>query len=131
MPSEKGHELKVYNNIKFSKSKETKVGQKLTCIKKMCKAHIFTDLEGKNFIKLVNDHVHEVDPNLARQILSNSVKRKAVDDISSRPAKHVRKELILLTEEVREKISVSDLLRSRKNCYAQKRAVFPALPKNI
>ena len=26
---------------------------------------------------------------------------------------------------------VSDLLRSRKNCYAQKRAVFSALPKNI
>ena len=65
------------------------------CIKKTCMANIFTDLEGINFIILVNDHVHEVDPNLARQILSNNVKRKAVDDISSRPAKHVRKELII------------------------------------
>ena len=58
MLSEKGHELKLYNNFKFSKNKVTKVGQKWTCIKKTCKAHIFTDLEGKNFIKLVNDHVH-------------------------------------------------------------------------
>ena len=65
MLSEKGHGLKVYNNFKFSKNKFTKVGQKWMCIEKRCKAHIFTDLEGENFIKLVHD-------------------------ISNRPVKHVR-----------------------------------------
>ena len=42
-----------------------KVEQKWTFIEKTCKVHIFTDLEGKKFIKLVHD-------------------------ISSRLAKHVR-----------------------------------------
>ena len=65
MLSEKGYVLKVYNNFKLSKNKVMKVEQKWTCIEKTCKVHIFTDLEGKNFIKLVHD-------------------------ISSRPAKHVR-----------------------------------------
>ena len=89
MLSEKGYDLKVYNNYKFSKNKLTKKGQKWACTVKSCKTHIFTDAAEEYFIDLAHEHQHEPPAKLAREILSNSAKRKAVSDICSRPAKHV------------------------------------------
>ena len=131
MQSEKGRTLKVVNGFKFNKDKETRVGLKWRCTQKLCKAHIFTDALGENLITTVNEHNHAATRNLQRQKLSNSVKRKAMEDISLHPSKIFRSEYAQLDNNSREQITVDDILRIRHNAYKGRRTLYPKIPRSL
>lgn len=130
MLSEKGRDLLVFEDFKFRKAVPTKKGQKWRCTNRFCRATFFTDSSG-NMIGTPVHNDHGPEKNIPRQFVSNSVKRKAVEDISIRPAKLVRTEACKAPDEIRKKLDREDLELARKNCYAHKRSVFPPLPKDV
>lgn len=91
MLSEKGRELLVYNQ-KFYRSDVTYQGQKWRCVKRKCIAKLFVD--STHDVLPVGDHNHEVCENLARQYVSNSVKRKADTELLGMPAKVIRTAIV-------------------------------------
>lgn len=128
MLSEKGRELLVFNNHKFYKSDQTKQGQKWRCVKRKCVAKLYVD--ATNDVMPVGDHNHEVCEILARQFVSNSVKRKAESELAATPAKIIRKEILSAPQELQQSLTRNDLRRIKKNFYVKKRQQYPPLPKN-
>ena len=112
MLSSKGKEMRIYNSFKFRKDRLCKDGQKCRCSVKNFTASIFIDNDD-NVLKFVIEHKHDQPQNFPRQILSNSVKRKAVDNISSKPSKHLRQELPSIPEELRLQLNATDLFRAK------------------
>jgi hypothetical protein len=51
-------------------------------------------------------HNHERETNLKRQVISNSVKRKTMNELAERPKKLIRKEIISAPSEYAEKLNV-------------------------
>lgn len=105
MLSEKGFKLVVLDGFKFSKSRRTQCGQKWRCGKKGCSAHLFTDDDGDVLFKFVGEHNHEPCPNLHRQYISNSAKRKATETLSEPPAKVIRKEIQYAPEDISNRMT--------------------------
>lgn len=88
MLSERGKELIIYNQFKFTRSRDVQAGIRWRCTKKSCGVTILTDATGEKLLEgPASIHLHPVDSTLARQIVSNSVKRKAMDDICAKPVK--------------------------------------------
>lgn len=125
--SEKGKELLLVNNYKFCKDTLHKNGnQPWRCVNKSskCPAKVLT--AGNDVIlssKL--EHNHQPDSTLLRQITSNNLKRKAVENINERPIKLIRQEL----KKVSADIAIEDIDRIRKSMYHARREQPPALPK--
>ena len=83
MFSSKGHELKVVDGYKFNEAYRNSVGQVWRCCYNKCNVLFTTDLEHTQMLIIPNKlHEHECPKNLARQFVSNSTKRKALDAIS-------------------------------------------------
>lgn len=99
--SEKGAKLLVLNNFKFSKAHIAKCGKirwRCTNTKSRCNAKIYTSADEKTILESQLDHNHEGEKTIARQAISNSVKRKAVEDSTERPSKLIHKELTVSTK---------------------------------
>lgn len=96
MESTKSKQLFLVDGFKFRIHKVMKDGTlRCACSKKTCKAY----LKLSNDYKVVEcdlNHNHEKDhiQKLNRQKLSNKLKRKAIEDISCRPSKLIRRELL-------------------------------------
>ena len=73
-------------------------------------------------------HNHPSDPTIARQALSNSIKRKAIENICDKPSKLIHSEL--RTNEFSEEIHSNDIDCMRRNLYIARRKLTPALPKS-
>uniref|UniRef100_A0A6P7F3K8 Uncharacterized protein LOC114324436 n=1 Tax=Diabrotica virgifera virgifera TaxID=50390 RepID=A0A6P7F3K8_DIAVI len=130
--SEKGAKLLVLNNFKFSKAHIAKCGKirwRCTNTKSRCNAKIYTSADEKTILESQLDHNHEGEKTIARQAISNSVKRKAVEDSTERPSKLIHKELT--NNDWASDIGSDDLLRVRRNLYEARRDVLPPLPKDI
>ena len=130
MYSEKGKELILIDRFKFRFHKNlTNDLQRWVCTTKTCTAYIRRDSSGKiTEDKAVHNHEPNTEHKLARERISNGVKRKAISEISDRPQKLLRKELDasaleLLTEEDRTCI--------HQNLYRAWRSVYPALPRSL
>lgn len=77
---------------------------------------------------LNHNHVAE-DPNkLNRQFLTVAGKRKAKEDIASRPEKILKS---VMDSSHLENLTVVDLKYASRNIYNERRKSFPVLPKNI
>lgn len=78
-----------------------------------------------------NEHNHEAvnENTINRQIVNTSFKRKALEDVSTRPKKIILQEL--LHNECVKEITVNDINRIRKNMYENRRKTLPANPKSI
>lgn len=99
------------------------------CTMKGCKARLRTDTSAKTVLQQKNEHSHEPDERKnERHVLRNSVKRKASDDISQRPSKHIRK---ALQEQEEEQLEPKDLKRAAKAIYRRRRKTYPPLPKSL
>ncbi|EFA04797.1 hypothetical protein TcasGA2_TC014846 [Tribolium castaneum] len=91
MVSEKGNVMLVFDNLKFFKKDCLKSGEIMWCCgSRKCNAKLYTLGEGSDRIisRKQLDHNHE--PNVAqiqRQIINVAAKRKATEEISSRPSK--------------------------------------------
>ena len=57
-------------------------------------------------ITAVEDHTHDALEKLAREAISNAVKRKAVEDISLRPSKIYRSELVKISDTFKHQITI-------------------------
>jgi hypothetical protein len=72
-----------------------------------------------------NEHSHEPDERKTeRQVLRNSVKRKASDDISQRLSKLIRE---ALQEQEEEQLEPKDLKSAAKAIYRRRRKTYPPL----
>jgi hypothetical protein len=72
-------------------------------------------------------HNHTDEENIERQALSNGVKRKALDNLTHKPAKLLRQEL--RQNGFLDQIFTYDVDRARKNLWQARRSVQLPLPK--
>lgn len=128
--SEKGKPLLLLNGYKFSKSHVAKCGKiRWKCTKKTCNAKLYTH---ETQICMITDdsvltHSHEKDQTLDRQIISNSIKRKATDKTTlyEKPSKLIRREA---SDNHDLHLSAEDMERVRRNIYAARRKILPPIP---
>ncbi|KAJ9576460.1 hypothetical protein L9F63_006673 [Diploptera punctata] len=95
MLSEKGHGMLVIESLKFRFHKTLANGlQRWTCSIKTCKCFLKLDSSNSVVEKMTN-HNHEKvsEKMLQRQHVSNAVKRKAMEDVCTRPTKLIHKKL--------------------------------------
>jgi hypothetical protein len=74
-------------------------------------------------------HNHPEDENIERQALSNGVKRKALDNLTHKPAKLLRQEL--RQNGFLDQIFTYDVDRARKNLWQARRSVFLSQKLNL
>ncbi|XP_025202141.1 uncharacterized protein LOC112599437 [Melanaphis sacchari] len=78
-----------------------------------------------------NVHNHLPSPKkVNRQIVNNACKRKAIDDLFSRPKKVILKELGQSSADC-SNFDDTDIHKIRKNIYAARQSLLPNLPKNV
>lgn len=84
------------------------------------------------FSKKIGVHSHQaVKENiLNRHKISNSVKRKATDSTSEKPAKMIHKEIERQPDTIKKKLTAKDLVYIRKNITHTKLKDIPKLPKS-
>jgi len=75
------------------------------------------------------DLCHEADTTLARQKISNSLKRKASDALCEGPTKIIKREIA--SSGMSDVVTTNDMNRFRKNLSAAKLRKFPKLPTTV
>ncbi|XP_050503874.1 uncharacterized protein LOC126882824 [Diabrotica virgifera virgifera] len=94
-----------------------------------CKAFLKT--QGDNVVTEIRDEHNHSELNedaLNRQMLSNSLKRKAVEDVGERPIKILQKEL--RNGDI-STLTTKDVALVRKNMYNARRSLLPKLSKSM
>lgn len=130
MQSEKGKKLLVVNNYKFCIANVLKNGTvRWRCTNKTskCPAKIYTSA-GNEILDSELSHNHKEDINLHRQIVNNSVKRKALENVHEKPAKLVHTEL-RSNPGISSNITTYDMELVRHNIWMCRRKLTPNLPK--
>lgn len=132
--STRGKDVLLLENFTFAKDREMKSGEvSWRCSQRKtnaCNATVFT-IGPELLVSRGNlIHSHEAnEPKLNRKIISNSCKRKAVDDISEKPSKIIRK---VLATNLPESLTTIDVSYIRKTIYNSRRKILPGpLPTNI
>lgn len=127
--SEKLKTLIEVNGYKFCFHKMLKNEvERWTCTKSSCKCYLKLD-STKTVIesKLIHNHTRYEEAVLKRQMLSNSLKRKATEDIYAKPSKLLRSELQISDVST---LTNKDVKLIRQNiCYSRSK-VHPKLPKS-
>lgn len=99
--SQHGKEIKIIERYKlrFHKILNNNV-RRWNCTNKKCKAYFKIGESGDTVIENKLDHNHEKDVQdiMVRQVIRNSLKRKAQDEICERPLKLIHHELRKLTQ---------------------------------
>lgn len=132
MFSKRGNPLKVFDDYKFRKGRLTKDGQKWRCNQPECRMTLLTDAAGDELIKISEGtHSHDREVNLPRQYLTSSVKRKAVDDITEKPAKLLRTEIAAAPADIRRQLTRADVCSVRTSIYRSRHSTTKYSPKNI
>ncbi|KAE9536151.1 hypothetical protein AGLY_007374 [Aphis glycines] len=127
--SERGKELILYKNYKFSCKNLTKNGRKWRCTEKTCNAKLYVDEVKTTILKEETEHNHLPPKKIQRQIISNQVKRKAMDDLIEKPLKLINKQIF--TEKSTNDLKIEDISNIRQNLYRARRKSIPKLPKNL
>ena len=115
--SERGKELNIYQNYKFSCKEFTKKRRKWRCAEKSCNSKLYID-ECKTTV--LNEEINHENPppkNLERHIISNQVKRKAMDDLTKKPLKLLCKEI---SNKLTNNLKTDDISNIRQNLYRAK-----------
>lgn len=94
MVSQRGQKLLIVNNFKFSKAHTANTGTiRWRCINRKCPAKVYTKSDESSIVESTVVHNHDEDSTITRQTISNSIKRKAVEDSFEKPMKIIRREL--------------------------------------
>uniref|UniRef100_A0A2S2QZF7 Uncharacterized protein n=1 Tax=Sipha flava TaxID=143950 RepID=A0A2S2QZF7_9HEMI len=129
--SEKGKIIIICDGFKFGFQKNLANDiKRWTCTKKTCSAYLKTnqrnEIQFENS-KLTHDCAKDSEQKINRQILSNDLKRKALEQLSERPAK--------LFNDKMKKFNVSTLTNSDvtyiKNMNHSRNSIYPKLPQNV
>lgn len=132
--SNRGSSLLVVQNYKFSFHKKIKsTGESLwKCVNRVCKCTVHTLGELCSTLVITRssgEHCHQANlVALNRQIINSSCKRKAIDDLSEKPAKIIRR---TLKENLPPTVTNIDVEYIRKNMYNARRKFFPPTPTSI
>lgn len=129
--SNKGAKCLIFENFKYRLAHTSKNGEiRWRCTNSKCAATVFTNTSENIVFKKCNEHNHDVisEKVLNRQQVTQSVKRKAVDNILEKPSKLIR----LGTNDLKSKSTFTehDAFCVRKNIYYTRRKKWPALPKS-
>lgn len=126
----KGKPCLLYNDFRYRFHRDGKEKSKSwRCCKTSCTGKLVTDSECK--IVITEGGVHNHQPDLHDnqvQELRSSVKRKALDDISTRPSKIVKKSL--LSQNNTEDVTPKDVQSVCRSIYSKRRQKYPVLPKS-
>jgi len=128
--SEKNKKIVIIEGFKFRFQKLLRNDvQRWCCCLKSCKC-FFKCENNFNIIEQSTEHNHPKPEQklLNRQNISNSLKRKAIDDISSKPSKLLQVEL---KKNDVETIITSDVALIKRNIRYARTSVHPKLPKSL
>lgn len=131
--SSRGGDTLIFENHSFSKDSELKSGEIYwRCIKRnlKCSAKMYTIGCDLTVTRSDAVHNHEADKrSIERKLVTNMAKRKAEEDISEKPSKIIGN---VLSSNLPEELTISDVNTIARNIYNCRRKVLPApLPKNI
>ena len=130
MLSEKGETLKVVNDFKFGYHKDYSNGDnRWKCTNENCRAFLRIDTQDKlkvSVSNLIQTHEKLELKILNRQKFSNSLKRKAIKDVSEWPSKLFHRQL---KEENVSTITLTDVTYIKNNMHYARRTSYPQLPK--
>jgi FLYWCH zinc finger domain len=128
--SVRGKQLLVLDSFKFRKFKELKSGEIFwRCTEKRCTAKVFTVGSENTVCRSDLNHSHLADEKkLNRQIVCNSAKRKAAEDIAERPSKIIHMAIKENVDQLNS-LSVKDVTYIRNNIYHKRRQLQPELPQ--
>uniref|UniRef100_A0A8D8Q0W5 FLYWCH-type domain-containing protein n=1 Tax=Cacopsylla melanoneura TaxID=428564 RepID=A0A8D8Q0W5_9HEMI len=127
--SARSRTLLLMGGFKFHYHKTLKDdAQRWACAKKDCKSFVKLAKDGETLLGKFHDHNHEKieDKILARQSLSNFLKKKAVEDITTEPSELLSKEL---TDSDRGTLSKSDLRFIHNNIQRARFLIDPEIRK--
>ncbi|CAH1109088.1 unnamed protein product [Psylliodes chrysocephalus] len=128
--SERGMSLLVIHGYTFSFQKmvTNKTVKRWQCSKRTCKAFVKTQGSDDTIVQLVLDHNHEKlsDEVFNKHLVSNSVKRKAVEDICEKHLKLMRNEI---KNSAVETLTTKDIVRLRQNIYNARSSLLLKNPK--
>ena len=130
MLSQRGNLLLICEKSKFRNFRELKTTQEIVwrCTRKNCTATVYT----LNMVlsNKCGSHNHDLDEDtISRQIINNSVKRKAQEDISEKPSKLIRRELNN-HKEIFDSITTRDVKCISNSINRARLKLLPKLPKS-
>jgi hypothetical protein len=129
MLSEKGKVLLIVDGFKFRFHKMLCDDVKRwLCTRKTCKAYIKRKHDVIVEAFLEHNHESDSDQTLNRQKLSNSLKRKATEDICEKPSKLLHRELH--SKHV-DTLTVTNVNLIRKNIHNARKHILPQIPTSI
>lgn len=129
---EKGNLLLYFGGHKFYKAHTSQAGTiRWRCVKKSCAAVVYSYVQCETQVFTKNEvvHNHGQDSTISRQIISNSVKRKAVSQLGEKPSKIICLE-IKQNPADSDVLTSEDLQRISKNLYEARRNTLPCVPQN-
>lgn len=101
------------------------------CVQTKTKCSAYLKTEGNTYVLMVlvdkHNHMPYNECNLNRQILSNSLKRKATKDINEWPMQIIHKTLIKSGIDI---LTIGDVQCVKNIIYPARKSTLPELPKN-
>ncbi|CAH1105917.1 unnamed protein product, partial [Psylliodes chrysocephalus] len=132
MLSEKGKPMLIINGFRFNfhKTLSGNVKRWQYTQRGGCKSFIKTGGSNTTIIDYyeVHNHSAELTSTLNRQQLSNSIKRRVVEDICEKPSTLLHTEL---KKQDVESLTVNDVFLIRKNMYNNRMKVLPKTPTSL
>ena len=127
--STKGTSVLQIENFRYRKVYNLKSGDiSWRCVVKTCKVRIRTASDEKTIVKSTGEHNHEANARKCERFeLIARVKRKAVDDLCTRPRKILYKEITEMNE---TELAPKDLSLARRSIYYARRKIIPARPQS-
>jgi len=125
--SEIGKPSLVLDEFKFRKRTISKNRIKWRCTVKSCTSNFLYDESETVLLKSNFDHSHEASLNSNRQIVANSLERKATDQVTTRPLKLIRNEV----QSSALDLTLNDVHSIRRSVYRTRRKTLLSLPKNV
>jgi len=128
--SNRGKDLLLFANFKYRKVHESKNSSvRWCCTVRTCTAKVYTSIEYIiEIVEIVNEHNGHVQPSIDRKMYSNGCKRKAVENLYTKPSKILRTEISENISNL-QTITSDDISLVRRNIYNVRRKMVPPLPK--
>lgn len=129
--SEKGKNLYLMDEFKYRHQRTLNNSiQRWSCTNKNCNSYLKLSEAHEIIESTPNSHNHPPDSAISinRQKINNFLTRKAIEDISARPAKLIRQEL---KDSDTESFTIKDTTLLRKNICRARLSKFPKLPKTF
>jgi hypothetical protein len=130
--SEKGNDLHAISGFKFSF--QNILGENMErwcCSNNKCKCYMYIKRDERREVfggNVTNNHDKDSNASLNGQILNNSVKRKAMEDLCERPRKLIHKDLQSQDLNI---LTCKDIQSIRRNIHKARSSQLPPLPTNI